>query len=230
MKQQDLIYPFPKEHRAPFEHDNILVIPQWNLDFAGSTFPNWQKVLLRTPMLEFCSGNGDWVLERAAADPTAQWIAVEMRYDRVRKIWSKAKNRGIENLYIVHGKAEDLCSLFLSDDVLRAIYVNFPDPWPKKKHHKNRLFQPKFIQELSRVLIFEGTLKVVSDDLPFLLASLKNLLACPYFSTTLPNPFYTKLDTYGYSYFKELWEEKGKEINQLQFVKEKAHAAACSNA
>jgi tRNA (guanine-N7-)-methyltransferase len=229
MKQKDLAYPFPKEHRTLFEHDNILVIPQWGLEFIDQEFPVWKEVLSRTPALEFCSGNGDWILEKAAEETKVQWVAVEMRYDRIRKIWAKAKNRGIDNLYIVHGKAQDLCRYFLSDDVLSAVYVNFPDPWPKKKHHKNRLFQPEFVDELSRVLVPEGALKIVSDDLPFLLASLENLQACPRFSSELPEPYYTKLDTYGYSYFKELWEEKGREINQLQFVKEGAHVAACSN-
>jgi tRNA (guanine-N7-)-methyltransferase len=230
MKQKDLIYPFPKEHRSPFIHDNVLVIQQWNIVEEERIFPDWEEILVKKPSLEFCSGNGDWILEQAAAHPEIQWVAVEMRFDRVRKIWSKAKNRGIDNLFIVHGKAQDLCRLFLSDACLRAVYVHFPDPWPKKRHHKNRLFQPEFIAELGRILMQEGELKVVSDDLPFLQASLENIQDSTEFKSLLKEPYYQQITVYGYSYFKELWEEKRREIYTLNYIKEKHNVAVSGNA
>lgn len=224
MKPEDLKPPFPKCERKIIIHDRIWYVPNSHLAQNRFDFPGWQNTDLfgnSNPVyVEYCSGNGAWIAEQALAHPHINWVAVEKKIMRVRKIWSKIKNLKLNNLIIVCGEAHSVTQNYFPDACASNIFINFPDPWPKKRHAKHRLIQPAFVQELARIMQSEKAITFVTDDadyseeiIPIFLSDLnfKSFYEKPYFSTSE--------DNYGTSYFEELWRSKGKTIRYHRFVK-----------
>lgn len=183
--------------------------------------PTWQALFANNNPIccELCSGNGDWIVEQALKDSSVNWVAVEKRFDRVRKIWSKMNNHKVNNLFIVCGEAQTFFSQYVEDALFRKIVVNFPDPWPKFRHRKHRLFQDPFVQDMVRTLVKGGQLTLATDDHVYLVNAVKIML--DYLSPRLKEPFYISVkDNYGGSWFENLWRSKGQEIFYTEFTKE----------
>ena len=170
--------------------------------------------------MEYCSGNGDWVVAQAQSDPTRNWIAVEKRLDRVGKIWAKLKKHQLKNLLIVCGEAYTFTHYYLPASATEGVFIHFPDPWPKACHSKHRLLQGPFLDELSRVLVPGKGVIFVSDDLRYLTSTVDVFQGHPHFESTFPAPYFrTEEACYGGSWFENLWRQKGRQIHLTHFVK-----------
>jgi len=149
MKPKDLKYPFPWEDRGVIVQDRVWYVPEYYDDYERFTFPGWAHPDLfgnNNPInLEYCSGNGTWIANKAIAEPHLNWVAIEKKFARVQKIWSKISNLGLNNLLVIHGEGYNVTSCYLPDASIREIYINFPDPWPKNRHAKNRLIKGPFV-------------------------------------------------------------------------------------
>lgn len=168
--------------------------------------------------LEICSGNGLWIAEKAKSNPLINWLGIEIKWGRIRKIWSKIHNCQLPNLIGVYGEAEAVVKNFFPQECLQEIYINFPDPWPKRRHAKYRLIQLPFIRELHRILKTGGHVSIVTDD-PSYSRQIVNLMS-QVFSPHYREPYYvTELEGYGTSYFEDLWRERKKEIRYHRFCK-----------
>ncbi len=169
-------------------------------------------------MIEYCAGNGLWIAERARAFPEINWIAVEYDFERVRKIWSKIQNFHLSNLIVVSGEALTFTRYYLKSDTIDGIYVNFPDPWPKQKHAKNRLFQSPFVAEIARIMKNAAKAVLVTDDADYGNQMHREMCANPYWENSFSETeFLTDWPNYGTSFFDHLWREKGKTIRYYQF-------------
>jgi tRNA (guanine-N7-)-methyltransferase len=223
VKPKDLKYSFSDSDRSFCLEERIFFVPPEHSEVCKIPFLAFVDVFgnMNPVCVEYCSGNGDWIVERASQQKTINWIAVEKRFDRVRKIWSKMKNRRIENLFIIHGEAGAVTKKLLHDSSLEAVYINFPDPWPKRRHTKHRLLQLDFLNEIGRVLKAQKTITFVTDEVSYMRDALKLFLHCNWFPF-LPTPYFTTiLDSYGTSRFENLWREKGREIRYTIFVNTK---------
>eukprot|EP01114_Cavostelium_apophysatum_P011718 TRINITY_DN2612_c0_g1_i2.p1 TRINITY_DN2612_c0_g1~~TRINITY_DN2612_c0_g1_i2.p1 ORF type:complete len:553 (+),score=167.33 TRINITY_DN2612_c0_g1_i2:43-1701(+) len=78
--------------------------------------------------MEICSGNGDWVISKAEEDENVNWVAVELRFDRVYQIWTKMIFKGLTNLLIVGGAAGTVFNNAVDDKSIKEIFVNYPEP------------------------------------------------------------------------------------------------------
>lgn len=215
MKKSDLIIPFDFENRKPVIIDGLLYVPtnyENHKDFKQKLFLNENHIYL-----EYCSGNGDWILQEAKKNPNINFIAVEKKFLRARKIWVKMHNENVNNLLVVLSDAETFTKFYLKDNIISKIYINFPDPWPKKKHAKNRLIQNDFILEMKRVLIEKKNIEIVTDDETYSNQIIQNMNI--HFKSVYEDPFFEKNLEYGKSYFKELWISKGKDIRFHKFKK-----------
>src|ERR1700757_2080951 len=105
MKPKHLKCPFTWEERRPLLFQRVLFVPEYYQRHEEWTFPGWEDPSLfgnpREVSVEFCSGHGHWIIEKAKAHPEKNWVAVEMQFERVRKIWSKMQNNQLSNLLIV---------------------------------------------------------------------------------------------------------------------------------
>jgi tRNA (guanine-N7-)-methyltransferase len=188
-------------------------------------FPGWDDPALfhrkGAPIfVEYCSGNGAWIIQKAKENPEQNWIAVEKKFERVRKIWSKCRQLQLNNLLIVCGAAESFTKYYLPEESLDGVYVNFPDPWPKDRHAKHRLFQGPFIQDLSRMAKKGANAFFVTDDAPYCAQMVSVLLESSRWHSSLPDPYFvSEWSGYGTSYFDQLWRQKGRTIHYLHFTK-----------
>ncbi len=223
MKPKQLKAPFQWDDRRPHLGDRVLFVPHHYTKHAHFALPEFNVPELfgrDAPIyIEYCSGNGDWVVEKAIQFPQYNWVAVEKRFDRVRKIWSKLKNQHVSNLLVVSGEALSFTEHYLKGDCVAGCFINFPDPWPKGKHAKHRLFKPSFIQQLRRVLSNGAKLTIATDDEAWSDQICKAFFKEKGFQSAFPHPYFvTNWPNYGFSYFGHLWHEKGKTIHYLQFI------------
>jgi tRNA (guanine-N7-)-methyltransferase len=113
--------------------------------------------------VEIGSGKGRFVLELAAAHPDRNFLAVERAGKYHALCCHRAARRGLENLRLLRTSAEDLLFRLLEPSSVTTIYVLFPDPWPKKRHHKRRLITPDAVAGMAAALRPGGRLLVKSD-------------------------------------------------------------------
>ena len=113
--------------------------------------------------LELGIGKGRFLLDAALQHPEVNYIGVEQAAKYLRLAHARAVRRGCTNLRFIHGDAREFVEFFLASASVRAIHVYFPDPWPKKRHHKRRLLDDAFLAEAERVLQPGGRLWLATD-------------------------------------------------------------------
>ncbi|MBA3236930.1 MAG: tRNA (guanine(46)-N(7))-methyltransferase TrmB [Parachlamydiaceae bacterium] len=187
-------------------------------------FPDWKHQDLfgnnQPVKIEYCSGNGGWIAAKAIDEPGVNWVAVEMKRSRTRKIWAKIKNQNLANLFVVNGEGEFATAKHFPKQSVDAIFINFPDPWPKRYHARHRLVKPSFVKMMAELLKENGTVTVVTDDEGYSDWTLKIFKGSPHFVSSIPTPHYTtEWANYGNSYFETLWREQGRVIRYHHFTK-----------
>ena len=226
MKPKDLKFPFSWEERKVVLSDRVLYIPEYYDQYDDFTFPSWQDPQLfgnENPVIvEYCSGNGTWIAKKAMEQPSYNWVAIEKRFDRVRKIWSKIKNQGLQNLIVFCGEGFRLTQEYLPADSVDQVYINFPDPWPKKRHAKHRIVQPPFTEEMRRILKEDGKITLVTDDATYSEQMIEVLQNQEAMESVYPDPYFVdEMEGYGTSFFDSLWRDKGRMIRYHQYRKQK---------
>ena len=222
MKPKDLIPPYTRANQQIVMSDRVWYVPiQFNSPFI---FPGWSHPDYfgndNPVAIEYCSGNGAWIAKKAQENPLINWVAVEIKLDRTRKIWSKIKNHQLNNLIVICGEAKNATRSFLSDESISALYINFPDPWPKNRHTKNRLLSLEFLKECGRILKSSEILTFVTDDLNHSDWVSKLIQYQDTFQSLYPKPYYINDEQdYGTSYFDELWRSRGKKIYYHRYQK-----------
>lgn len=198
--------------------EGFLVIPRYFS--VGGQLPSFSEIFGNSNRveIEFCSGNGEWIARCAEENPGINYIGVEMKFARAQKILAKKEKRGLKNLLVVCGKGEDLCEHYLPENFASAFYINFPDPWPKKRHAKHRIVKEEFIDVLGKIAQEGAPLWVVSDDEKYVGEILEILGSHRKWQEAFPFPHYVEESTtYGSSYFNRLWLEKGKKIHYIKY-------------
>ncbi|MCS7268799.1 MAG: tRNA (guanosine(46)-N7)-methyltransferase TrmB [Geminicoccaceae bacterium] len=128
--------------------------------------------------LEIGFGAGEHLEAEAAAHPELGFIGVEPYLGGVARLLSGIAERGLDNVRILVDDARLLLPR-LPDASIRRIDVLFPDPWPKKRHHKRRLVNRETVAEFARVLEPGGELRLATDDASYARWMLAALLAEP---------------------------------------------------
>ncbi|MDC1152890.1 tRNA (guanosine(46)-N7)-methyltransferase TrmB [Nitrospinaceae bacterium] len=128
--------------------------------------PDWQVQFGNTnPLkLEIGFGMGNFLIEMAAKDPGSNFIGIDFYHKGIRKIMTRIRNLQLENIRIVYGDIRSKISILCQDGELETVYINFPDPWPKKRHIKRRLIKPEFINQLAQKLDLEGSAHLATDS------------------------------------------------------------------
>lgn len=133
-------------------------------------------------LLDIGFGNGEALLEQALAHPENDYIGVEVYRPGIGRLLRRASEHGITNLRVCRVDAMELLRSGLAPSSLGRISVFFPDPWPKKRHHKRRLIRPEFTALAARVLKPGGELWLATDWAQYAEDMLAVLDAAPEFS------------------------------------------------
>ena len=125
----------------------------------------WPEIFGRSAPVdvEIGSGKGRFLLELAAMRPDRDILAVERAGKYHRLCCERAAKRGIGNVRLLRTSAEDLLFRLLRPESVENFYILFPDPWPKKRHHKRRLIKADVVAALHRALVPGGRLLIKTD-------------------------------------------------------------------
>lgn len=113
--------------------------------------------------VEIGCGKGRFIINSAVAYPEINYIGIEraLRYFRIMK--ERVVRRDLTNIRLLRDDAVYFVERFIPDGAVSAYHVYFPDPWPKKRHRKRRLFNARFLEEIIRTLATSGTLDFATD-------------------------------------------------------------------
>ncbi|HVT88966.1 MAG TPA: tRNA (guanosine(46)-N7)-methyltransferase TrmB [Tepidisphaeraceae bacterium] len=146
-------------------HREFIVEPV-GLDVEQIARPiNWAEMFgnANPVELEIGTGKGTFLLEQARTRPDVNFFGLEY----ARWFWRYASDRirraGCTNTRTARAEAAYFVHEFVPDASLAVVHIYFPDPWPKKRHHKRRLIQAPFMAEVIRVLAPAGRLQIVTD-------------------------------------------------------------------
>jgi tRNA (guanine-N7-)-methyltransferase len=169
-------------------------------------------------ILEIGFGMGDATTAIAAASPQLDFLGVEVHPPGVGALLQRIEAQGLYNVRIVQHDAVAVLQHMLVPGTLAGAMVFFPDPWPKKRHHKRRLIQPAFVALLASRLAPGATLHLATDWAPYAQQMLDVLSAEPTLVNTAegfaPRPPHRPLTK-----FERRGETLGQPARDLVFVK-----------
>lgn len=109
-------------------------------------------------------GKGRFLIARAQAAPDTLFLGIDKRLQRIQKVDRKIRREGLRNVRLLMAEAASVVEELLPALSVRAFYIFFPDPWPKRRHHRRRLFSPPFLTALHRAMSEDGRVYVATDD------------------------------------------------------------------
>ena len=125
-------------------------------------FGNKQPVILDVGF-----GNGEALALVADQQPHFNFLGVEVYRPGIGTLFKKINDLGLQNIRVANFDVVDLLKHNITTESLISILIWFPDPWPKKKHHKRRLIQTKFVKLIENKLVNNGELNVATDWQPY---------------------------------------------------------------
>ena len=141
-------------------------------------------------MLEIGFGNGEALAHMAANHPGNDYLGIEVHRPGVGSLLLQLARAGTENVRVITSDASETLAR-LPDACLDAVYLVFPDPWPKKRHHKRRLVQPRFVDRLWHKLRPGAVFRLATDWQDYAEHMLAVLGAHPGYENLAPGGGYT---------------------------------------
>lgn len=138
--------------------------PEYGLDYLAEPL-QLSRVFGRTAprVLEIGFGNGETLVQQALDSPDKDFIGIEVHEPGVGHALLKAREAGISNLRLIVHDAIDVLAEQIPSLSLARVNLYFPDPWPKKRHHKRRIVQQDFLDLVADRLAAGGTLHIATD-------------------------------------------------------------------
>lgn len=163
-------------HIKSFVHRNVHMTPKQKKALEGELFERWclpyhaeqinyDKIFERSAptILEIGFGMGETTAKIALNSPDKNFIGVEVFSGGVGALLNRIDEQDISNIRIIQHDAVDVVNNMLAPDSLEGVHIYFPDPWPKKRHHKRRLVQSSFIKQLISRLKPGGYIHCATD-------------------------------------------------------------------
>ena len=150
--------------------------PAWCIQFEQKklnlvdVFGNTNPIII-----EIGFGMGDATLEIAQANPNINYLGIEVHRPGVGRVLSEIKKRELKNLYIIEHDALEVLEYMIGDNCVNGFHIFFPDPWPKKRHHKRRMLQRPRTNLMAQKLAPGGYLYFVTDWLEYAEFALEEL-------------------------------------------------------
>ena len=155
---------------------NIEKSPDWQTHFGNDH-----------PMkLEIGFGMGSFLIEMSAQEPKSNFIGMDFYHKGIRKLMTRIKKLQLENIRMAYGDVRFKAPLLFKDGELDTVYINFPDPWPKKRHIKRRLIKPGFVKLIGQKLAPAGQIHLATDSESYAIEMLEYFNSEPLFKNQDP--------------------------------------------
>jgi tRNA (guanine-N7-)-methyltransferase len=157
---------FKYTHDNPY-HDRLGIFEQFVLrdEAAETNVGEWNQKIFQNSFpleVEIGSGYGEFMLEYCQKNPQINFIGMDHRFKRSFQLAKKLSQLEHKNFRYLRARGERIEFMFAESEV-QSLFYFFPDPWPKTRHHKKRLFQKPFLNAAHKVLKPGGTLFVKTD-------------------------------------------------------------------
>ena len=193
--------------------------PQFGIDYSPVLLDLAAVFGRRAPrVLEIGIGDGETLLALAAERPDCDFLGVEVHRPGIGHCLLGIESGGLTNVRLIAHDAVEVLERQLPDASLDEVLLYFPDPWPKKRHHKRRIVQPAFVELVAKKLNTGGFFRLATDWAPYAQHMLEVLQASPSFtnaSTTgdyVPRPGSRPLTK-----FERRGERLGHEVFDLEY-------------
>ena len=195
------------------------LFPRYGVPFA-STPVDWTRVFGRVApvVLEIGFGMGETTAAIAHAQRDIDFIAVDVHLPGVGALLNRIEALGLANVRVIRHDAVDVVNAMIAPSSLAAIHVFFPDPWPKKRHHKRRLLKAPFVHTLAQRLAPRGYLHVATDWKEYADDALATLNAEPLLANTAAG-FAERPHWRPLTKFEARGQKLGHEVHDLVFTR-----------
>ena len=138
--------------------------PAYGIEYSESTLDFGSVFGRNAPIvLEIGFGNGETLVQQAAERRDADFVGIEVHEPGVGHCLLQAQDAGVTNLRLIRHDAIEVLTRQIPTAVLSRVNLYFPDPWPKKRHHKRRIVQPAFLDLVADRLKPGGSLYIATD-------------------------------------------------------------------
>jgi tRNA (guanine-N7-)-methyltransferase len=154
-----------RQRNKPWAKDKMNEYPQYVIAGPEQHKSNWASVFSeKQPLhIEIGTGKGRFITGMAKANPDINYIGIELQNSVLVTALDKLIEAELPNLKLMNVNAEDLENYFDKGEVER-VYLNFSDPWPKKRHEKRRLTYDSFLRIYENILVDEGEIHFKTDN------------------------------------------------------------------
>lgn len=191
--------------------------------------PDWPEVFKNDhPVkLEIGFGNGAFLIDMAIREPQSSFVGMDFYHKGIRKVITRMDRLHLKNIRVVYGNAAEKIPFLFDEGELSDVFINFPDPWPKKRHHKRRLIQPSFVETLADKVAPGGRVYIATDFESYAMEILEIMEAHPGFAN--------QHETRGYQHhrddipktkYEKNFLNAGKKIYYFEFSREPDYALA----
>ena len=162
---------------SPAQHEALeAILPAYAVPYAPARLDLASAFGRDAPtILEIGSGMGETTVAMALAEPHVNFLAVEVHKPGVAALVRRARDEGASNVRVVRHDAVEVLRDMIAPASLAGIRIFFPDPWPKKRHHKRRLVQAPFVRAMAHALAHDAVLHIATDWEPYALEMLDTL-------------------------------------------------------
>lgn len=169
-------------------------------------------------VLEIGFGNGEALVSMAGNEAEFNFVGVEVHEPGVGRALRAIADQGLGNVRVAMRDAVELLAMQVPPGSLEQVRIYFPDPWPKKRHHKRRIIQPEFIAQLGQAIRPGGLLHLATDWAPYAEWMLEALASCSAFDT-FGTPFVPRPAWRPQTRFERRGLGRGYEICDLLFLR-----------
>ncbi len=183
---------------------------------------DWSRVFGREAplILEIGFGMGQSLVEQAKATPEVNFIGVEVHRPGIGSTLAAIDKLQLNNLRVVEGDALEVLKFMIPEHSLTRVQLFFPDPWPKKRHHKRRIVNPAFADLVASRLKPNGHLHMATDWTPYAEHMLEVMEAHPdYENIAGPGNYTPRPDYRPLTKFEQRGERLGHQVHDLIYCR-----------
>ena len=194
------------------------LLPRYGIAYSASPLDLDRTFGRLAPrVLEIGFGNGDALVALASGSPDTDYIGVEVHPPGIGHCLLAIQSQGLTNVRVIAHDAVEVLAIQLPPESLDEVLLYFPDPWPKKRHHKRRIVQPPFASLVASLLKRGGKFRLATDWEPYAEWMLEILNAEPGLKNVAGSARYVERPERGATRFENRGRRLGHQVFDLEF-------------